>query len=153
MLKSGRLSGRLYSMYAKELFISGTLEDFTRAEPWFLKRLEQEGLSRDARYEAVCVLAKGLSMRQKWEELLSLCLMELAGNSALPAELFFLLGQYYEARERYLEAVYWYKRAALEAECYVCISYGGAVALEEAIRLLKQLGLEEEAVQYEALLA
>ncbi|MBP3610137.1 MAG: glycosyltransferase [Lachnospiraceae bacterium] len=152
LLKSGRLSGRLYSMYAKELFISGTKEDFAKAEQWFLARLEQTELSQDARYEALCVLAKSLALRQEWEDLLALCLMELAGNSSLPAELFYLLGQYYETAERLPEAVYWYKRAALEAESYVCIFYGGAEALKEAIRLLEQQGRMDEAAQYRALL-
>ena len=30
------------------------------------------------------------------------------------------------------EAAFWYKKAALEAECYVCISYGGEAALRRA---------------------
>jgi len=39
--KNGRLSDRLYSMYAKELFISGTKEDFEAAKPWFELRKNQ----------------------------------------------------------------------------------------------------------------
>ena len=43
------------------------------------------------------------------------------------------------------------EKAAMEAECYVCISYGGESALCQVIRVLKKLGLSEEAAQYEIL--
>lgn len=150
--KSGRLSGRLYSMYAKELFISGTAENFAAAEPWFKERLTQPGLTGEARAEAVCVLAKAGAMRENREQFLSLALMELATNPAPAAELCFLLGEYYEAAEQTEEAIFWYRRAALETECYVCIFYGGEYALQHVIRLLKQQGLDVEAEQYEELL-
>jgi len=147
--KNGKLSGRLYSMYAKELFISGAAEDFALAAPWFEQRLVQEGITRDARTEAVCVLAKHYALQKNHERLLSDALTELAVNPAPGAELLYLLGEYYEMSGRDAEAVFWYKKAALEAECYVCISYGGEFALRQVIRLLKKQGLPEEAAQYE----
>lgn len=150
--RNGQLSVRLYSMYAKELYISGTTEDFVRAEPWFFKRLEQENLTEDARKETICVLAKSLALQERGEELLSLCLTELARQDELPAELCFLLGQYQEKQNRKNEAIVWYQRAALQAQCYVCISYGGTAALQEVIRLLKEQEKFEEAAQYEQLL-
>lgn len=150
--KNGRLSDRLFSMYAKELFISGTKEDFLAARPWFQKRAGQAEYGTDAHVEAACVLVKTCSMLEEWEELLALGLMELALAQKPPAELFYLFGQYYEKLGRLEEAAYWYRRAALEAECIICISYGGEFALQEAIRVLRELGREEEARQYEALL-
>ena len=150
--KNGRLSERLYSMYAKELYISGTEKDFLDASVWFEKRLEQVGLSRDARTEAICVLVKNLALQGNWEKMLSFSLMEISINPAPAAEIFYLLGEYYETAECLEEAVLWYKKAALEAECYVCISYGGEAALKQAIRLLKRQGLLEEAAQYENML-
>lgn len=150
--KTGRLSGRLYSMYAKELFISGTEEDFISAAPWFQKRLEQPEISSEAKTEAVCVLAKQLSQQKAYEQLLSLALTEVSVNPAPAAELLFLLGEYYEAAGKEQEAVFWYKKAALEAECYVCLAYGGENALRQAIRLLKKRGHVAEAAQYENML-
>ena len=44
----------------------------------------------------------------------------------------FLLGEYYEMSGKRDMAAIWYKKAALEAECYVCISYGGEAALGRA---------------------
>ena len=145
-LQQGKsLSDRLYSMYAKELFISGTVQDFTAAEPWFRKRLLQEGLSEDAAREAVCVIAKALYLREEKEEFLSACLMELTGHPVSASEIMYLLGNYYEEGGYPEVAVLWYKRAALETECYVDIRYGGRYALTQAIRLLNEMGLTEEA--------
>lgn len=150
--KSGRLSNRLYSMYAKELYISGTQKDFETAVPWFEARLEQQDISSDARMEAVCVLAKGLALLKQQEKLLALLLTELAVTSQPAAELMYLLGEYYEAAGKVEEALIWYRKAALEAECYVCASYGGVAALRQVIRLLKQQGMAAEAAQYENML-
>lgn len=150
--RSGRLSERLYSMYAKELFISGTMEDFLLAAPWFKQRLEQENVSVDATMEAVCVLAKLAALQKDYEQMLAMILTQLSGNFAPAAELFYLLGEYYEVSGKEAEAVVWYKKAALEAECYVCISYGGAEALSKVIRLLNKQGLKIEAMQYENML-
>ncbi len=150
--RTGYLSERLYSMYAKELFISGTEEDFEAAASWFKKRIAQPNIAEEARTEAVCVLAKYASVQKKYEEMLSIILAELSVYTTPPAELYYLLGEYYEALGREAEAVIWYKKAALEAECYVCISYGGEQALRQAIRLLKKTGNEAEAAQYENML-
>lgn len=147
--KTGTLSERLYSMYAKELYISGQAEDFQSAACWFLKRLQQENLSPQARMETVCVLAKKYALYGEWEQLLSLCLKENMEHQAPAAELCFLLGEYYEQRKEPEEAIFWYKRAAFETECYVCISYGGSAALKQAVCLLKKLGQTKEAEQYE----
>ena len=148
--KSGTLSDRLYSMYAKELFISGTREDFHEAAPWFQARLERGVSSPDAGTETVCVLARHYELEQQKEAFLSLCLMEVATHPTPAAEICFLLGRYYEGAGCRSEALWWYKRAALETECFVCISYGGVSALQEVIRLLKQQGQTEEAARYEA---
>lgn len=150
--KNGRLSERLYSMYAKELYISGNKEDFATAVSWFLQRLEQPGLSAEARAEAVCVLIKHYALQKEYEKLLSAALLEVAVNPSPAAEVFYLLGEYYEETGQEEEALFWYKKAALEAECFVCAAYGGEQALEQALRLLKKLGYREEATEYERML-
>ena len=150
--RSGKLSERLYSMYAKELFISGTADDFMLAAPWFEQRLAMQEVSLDARAEAVCVLARHALLQKEYERLLSVILTELSVNPAPVAELFYLLGEYYEISGKEPEAIRWYKKAALEAECYVCISCGGENALRQVIRLLKKQGMYSEATQYEMML-
>ena len=145
----GTISNRLYSMYAKELFISGTKQDFINAKQWFLSRFQDETMSQEARIESACVLAKLYTLEKDFEAFLSLCLTELITFSTLPAEICYLLGQYYEEKEQWANAITWYKKAALETECFVCITYGGEYALKNVIRLLKQQGNEEEALVYQ----
>ena len=79
-------------------------------------------------------------------------MLELSVNPVPAAEVLYLLGEYYETTGRGEEALFWYKKAALDAECYVCVSYGGKHALQQVVRLLNRLGYEEEAAQYERML-
>ncbi len=151
--RRGTLSNRLYSMYAKELFISGTKQDFLSAKPWFEARFLEETSTEEQKAEAACVLAKLNALTEDWEYLLSFCLTELITRSMIPAEICYLLGQYYERQEQWTQAITWYKKAALETECFVCITYGGEQALLQVIRLLQQQGKEEEAMLYQSYLS
>ena len=145
----GIVSNRLYSMYAKELFISGTTKDFCNAKQWFGARFQEETTPKEAKIESACVLAKLYALNKDFESLLSLCLIEITTCSVIPAEICYLLGEYYEQKEQWTNAINWYKKAALETECFVCITYGGEYALRNVIRLLKQQGNEEEAILYQ----
>ncbi len=149
LAKDGTMSARLYSMYAKELYISGEQEDFLRAEPYFRARVSAPQTLPEEKLEALCVLAKAAALRKNTKELFALCLAELAGSRNLPAELAFLLGEALEEEQKEEAALEWYKKAAFEAENYVCLSYGGTEALRQVIRLCRKLG-REETVQYEA---
>ena len=149
LAKDGTMSARLYSMYAKELYISGQKEDFFRAEPYFSARAANPHTSEEERWEAVCVLAKTAALRGDTKELYALCLEGMTNKRMIPAELAFLLAEAFEQEQREEAALLWYRIAALEAENYVCLSCGGSEALRRAIRLLKRLGREEEAGQYE----
>ena len=136
-------------MYAKELFISGTKQDFLNAQQWFKTRFQEETTSQEAKIEASCVLAKLYALNEDAEALLSFCLTQLITFSTIPSELCYLLGQYYEEKEQWTNAITWYKKSALETECFVCITYGGEYALRNVIRLLEQQGNEEEAILYQ----
>jgi len=149
--RSGTLSDRLYSMYAKELYISGEKADFEKALPWFVKRSQEGFLEKEKRLEALCVAAKCYAMQEEWEKFFSLVLPILVTERQLPAELYYLLGQYYEGTDLAL-ATDWYKTAAFEAESYISVAYGGANALKEVIRLLKKQGRTEEADACEEIL-
>lgn len=142
------MSSRLYSMYAKELYISGEEADFLRAEPYFQRRILEESCTPEERKEALCVLAKAAMLKRDVKELYALCLTELAGGQKLPAELAFLLGEAMELEQREEAAISWYQTAAFETENYVCIFYGGAEALRRIIRILEKNGKHDAAMQY-----
>ena len=145
----GTLSNRLYSMYAKELFISGTKKDFFNAKQWFEARFLDETNQEEVRIEAGCVIAKYYTLMEEFEQFLSFCFQAVTTFSTLSAEICYLLGEYYEKNEQWTNAITWYKKAALETECFVCITYGGEYALHHVIRLLKQQGKEDEAILYQ----
>lgn len=149
--KTGTLSDRLFSMYAKELFISGEKEDFATALEWFKKRSFDETIQEEKRRESTCVVAKMYTLEENWEDFLALVLPVVATGRNVPAELYFMLGMYYEKTDAAL-ATEWYTRAAFEAESYVSIAYGGAGALKEVVRLLRKQGRTEEALSFEKVL-
>ncbi len=141
--RHGVLSDRLWSMYAKELFISGEKEDFMAAEEDFKERIAMEGLSENSRLEALCVLAKSLSICDNEKEFTDLCHREFFAKNTLPSELWFMIGEQYEKKGQQKEAIKYYKNAAAESECAVCKAYGDLAALEKAIGLAKEYGSEE----------
>ena len=147
----GTLPDRLFSMYAKELFISGSGKEFTTAVEWFKKRSLEESVPEEKRREATCVVAKTYVIFKEWEKFFGEVLPVIATGRNIPAELYFMLGEYYDKTDPE-QAVTWYTKAAFEAECYVCISYGGAAALKEAVRLLLEQGRTEEARSFEEIL-
>lgn len=145
--RQGGLSERLYGMYAKELFISGTTEDFLQAEPVFRERLEKES-GAQGRMEAVCVLARQAFLCGDGERLLRLALSELTSDRPVAAELYYLLGEYAEERQELWEACGWYRKAA-EHENYISIFHGGTQAIKKCVALCTTLGKIEEAKQFE----
>ncbi len=74
--RDGRMSARLFSMYAKELFFSGEGEDFLRAEKWFEKRNSEAGtyeFYEDLAIALKCAILRGDSdkaemLRERYEE-------------------------------------------------------------------------------------
>ena len=56
--REGCFSAKLNSMYAKELYISGTKEDFLEAEEIFLDVLNRPDTAEEMKKEAVCVLCR-----------------------------------------------------------------------------------------------
>ena len=79
MEKKGlRLSKKLHTMYAKELFIAGEVEDFVSAIPVFEKTMVDENRSLDEVKEAACVLAKAYRLLGREKEFFKNALKEIA---------------------------------------------------------------------------
>lgn len=107
--KGVRLSARLHNMYARELFMAGTSQDFREAESFFQKSLQDASRSQDEQMEALCVLARANRLGKNYAEFLSLC---LNGIAAAPcAELCMEAGDYYMEIKDYKNACDWYENA------------------------------------------
>lgn len=148
--KKGQLSGRLYSMYARELFVSGDITDFQAAEPYFKERLYGRELSEDARREAECILIKCARLLEKEREFFTLALHHVADGCG-SAEVCYELGQFYQEQQLYEEASIWFLNAAFETESILNIHYSNDFPLLCLAECADCLGDVEEAKHYRRL--
>lgn len=151
MIREGRaLSKRLHSMYAKELFIVGSKEDFIHAMDFFVQSAEDIERSLDELKEAFCVIAKGARLLGNTELFFKYALKGIACDGS--AELCCELGDYYMEKEDYNEAALWYSNAAFETECILNIRYKEVYPLEQLIAAYLTLGNVEAAEEIKELL-
>lgn len=148
--KSGQLSSRLYSMYARELFVSGEAEDFKAARPYFKQRLHCGELNEDARKETECVLAKCARLFDEEREFFTLALHHVADGHG-SAEMCYELGCYYQNLKLYEEASIWFLNAAYETESILNIHYSNDYPLFRLAECAKSLGDNEGADRYQKL--
>lgn len=113
------LSQKLHHMYAMELYISGTQEEFLAAEETFLASLEQEGRSEAELMEAFCVLAHIYRLKKDVTHFMMYAMKSIAmgGCSEICCE----LGAYYEESGEMAEAQMWYYNALHETESVLSI--------------------------------
>lgn len=149
LITSGqKLSTALITMYAKELFISGSDKDFLDAEDYFLT-ISMDVLPEDLLAPVQCVLTKCAVIRQDARALLAPALKNLSTGDGV-SEVCTCLGQYYENCTNYPEAVLWYYNAAYETTSILSLDYGHRLPLEGLIRCYESLGDPESAGHYES---
>lgn len=141
-----RLSRKLHHMYAMELFIAGTEEDFLKAEQAFQATLEQNDRGLDEIKEAVCVLARCSRLKQDIHHLMTYALKDVVSGAC--AEMCCELGTYYEGCGEMQEAVTWYLNGATQTESILDIRTSGKIPAEGLVRCYSQLGMEEEAARW-----
>ncbi|MBD5106185.1 MAG: glycosyltransferase family 2 protein [Lachnospiraceae bacterium] len=147
MAKNGvRFDKRLHNIYAKELFISGSEEDFIRALPAFLNTLADTTRTEDEIMEACCVVAKAYRLQHDTESFFKYALKNVAGNVC--SEICYELGKHYESLSDYEEAVIWYYNAAYETKSILNIRLSGDLPLLAIAGCYEKLGLMEEAEAY-----
>ncbi|MCR4907649.1 MAG: glycosyltransferase family 2 protein [Lachnospiraceae bacterium] len=112
--KNGNLSSRLKRMYARELFVSGSDEDFIKALPHFSRFINEDN-DTELILMSASVLSKACRLKDDTEGLLRASSRGLASGN-VPSELVFELGEYYRGKRDYKEAVMWYYNAAFETE-------------------------------------
>ena len=141
------LSKRLHNLYARELFIVGTEEDFHLAKQFFLESSLDVNRSLDEVKEASCVLAHIAVSDNDLELLLKYALKDAISESS--SEMCYELGRYYQQKKDYDEAIVWYYNAAYEANCILDAHHGGDLPLRSIAECYHALGDEENAADYE----
>ncbi len=147
MYKNGiPLDKRLHNIYAKELFISGSDEDFIRALPAFLATLSDTDRTQDEIMEACCVVSRACRLQHDTEGFFKYALKNVADSGC--SEICYELGKHYESVKDYEEAIIWYYNAAYETKSILNIRLSGDLPLLAIADCYEKLGLMEEAEAY-----
>ena len=147
----GVMSNRLLDLYARELFIAGTKDDFVQAEEFFGRLCSNEEKAGTSMMEALCVTAKAARMRGDDQKFYKYAMKAVALESC--AEVCLELGYYYMDEEDYHEAVVWFYNAAFETESILNIHCGGDWALRGMAECYRRSGLDAQADEYERMAA
>lgn len=146
------ISGKLHSMYAKELFISGTDEDFLQAEAVFQQTILnesqecghhdnrsdfREGRCGDRLPEAICVLCRCMRIQNRISDFFKYALRAMAYYPC--SEICCELGDFFYERKDYEEAVRWYGCAANETSSILNVRTSGNLPLEGLAQCYVQL--------------
>lgn len=144
------LDSRLNILYAKELFISGTYEDFLEAADYF-SGLSQVVLT-DVELKAVeCVLVRLAIIKKDINMLLKFSLKNIADGEG-SSEVCYYLGEYYYGIKDYKEAILWYYNAAFETTCELDLKYSKDYPIERLITCYELLGNYNETKHYKDML-
>lgn len=144
--KGIRLSAHLHEMYARELFVAGSEEDFLAAEEFFTASAKDVGRSPKEFTESCCVVARAARLRGDSETFFKYAMKLLAGEGC--AEICSEMGDFYMSREDYEEAAVWYYNAAYETEAVIALSAATSRPLKGLIAVYEALGLPEQAESY-----
>lgn len=144
MIREGKfVSKRLHNMYAKELFIAGTKEDFLHAKEFFVQSAEDMSRSEDEVKEAFCIVVRCARLEGEVETFFKYALKGIACDGC--SELCCELGDYYYEKQDYNEAALWYSNAAYETECILNIKYKEQYPFKKMIDCYEAVGNQEAA--------
>ena len=146
-IAAGRqLSRRLYGMYARELFLAGSVQDLQEAENYFRTEVSSPDRSTDEITEGCCVAAKAARLRGDTVAFFKHTSKVIAGEGC--SEICCELGHFYEEKQDYEEAAIWYYNAAYETQPALTLRSAGEEPLQGLIRCYEQLGVPKQAESY-----
>lgn len=145
--QTGKLSPKLYEMYAKELYIAGQAKDFTQAYSFFKAFADREECSERERKICECILTKCSRLDHDFSNMMKYGLRNIADGKG-SAEVCFELGEYFMSIEDYSEAIIWYYNAAYETECELNIHYSGDYPLKKLSECYHQMGDRQQEKAY-----
>lgn len=149
-IDSGKeLSDRLFSIYAKELLVSGEREDLISARNYFENALCREGITTEQIKEASCVIARAARLQGDDAAFFKYALKDVAtdGSSEVCCE----IGEYFMNKQDYEESAMWFYNAAFETNSILYIRSSGDIPLTALSRCYELLGLKELSDEYKEL--
>lgn len=150
VIKRGeRLSAKLITMYAKELYISGIDENFIEAEEYFDSVISDESRSLDEIKAAQCVVARAGRIKKNDRQFFQNVLKLVADNPC--SEVCYEIGEYYFDLKDYKEAIIWYYNGVYETQSILSIRLSGDISLKRLSECYGYMGDKEQAVYYNKL--
>jgi glycosyltransferase involved in cell wall biosynthesis len=141
------ISRRLHGMYARELFIAGTDDDFKKAKGFFEGAVLDNNRTLEEIKEASCVLAHVAVLENDPEALLKYTLKDAI--TEMSSEMCYELGDFYFAKKDYDEAIVWYFNAAYECSSILDIKKNMELPRLALAKCYRAIGNEEQAADYE----
>lgn len=143
------LSPRLTNLYARELFIAGSDDDFLAAKAYF-QQLSTQVLAESELKTVQCVLAKCALIEHDMLQLMTQALKNMATGDG-SAEICYVVGEFYQQCQQYQEAILWFYNAAKEATTELNIHYGGDYPLQKLAECYLLIGDTTHASEYQRL--
>lgn len=141
------LSRRLYGMYARELMMAGTDDDFLKAKSFFEESLKDTHRSLDEIKEGSCILSHIAVIEGDVSALLKYALKDAI--TEMSSEVCYELGDFYYSQKDYDEAIVWYYNAAYECESILDVKKSKELPRLAIAKCYRALGNSELAEDYE----
>lgn len=131
MVKNGGyLDKKLCGLYARELFVSGSKEQFAGAKEYFKSVIEEEGRTPGEQMEAFCIVVRACRFAGDTAEFYKYAMRATASDEEIPAEICYELGCFYREQGDLREAAMWFYNALYETESILNKKCGGELAEE-----------------------
>ena len=145
--KKIEFSKKLHHMYAMELFITGSDQDFLDAEEFFSLSQEQTFRTQEEVVEAACVCARAARLQGNISIFFKNVVKLMAVGSC--SEVCCELGEYYFLLGDIAEAYLWFYNAAFETESVLDIHTSQELPRKRLLEICKKNKQWEEAAEWE----
>lgn len=122
------LDRKLCGLYARELFVSGSEEQFAGARDFFRAVIEEEGRTPEEQMEAFCIVVRACRLAGDTAEFYRYAMRAAASDEGIPAEICYELGCFYQEGGDPAEAAMWFYNALHETESILNGKCGGELA-------------------------
>ena len=106
------LSAKLHKMYARELMLSGSQEDFEKAFSFFFSSIYDQAYSEDERRDSYLILARYFRYKKEDGEFFKWALKDMCTTPS--SDMCYEIGMYYLERKDPDEALVWFDNAINE---------------------------------------
>ncbi len=142
----GRLSKKLYSMYARELYKWGKTDDLAKGKKIFLEVMENETLDDELFLDICTVIARADRLLGNLSGFMKYAMKVVVSKPN--AEICREMGDFYFDKQDFAEASLWYYNAVTEAESTLDVMVKGKATMVALSDCYEKLGQGDLAAHY-----